>query len=196
MTFDSAGGAHLKVAGLSLRLAERQLFTDLDLAAGPGTVIAVTGPNGCGKSTLLRVLAGLRDADAGSVLVDGAVHWIGHTLALKERMTGRALVSFWRDLLAGEPGRLGADPFGITGFLDLPVSVLSRGQKQRLALHRLALCHRPIWLLDEPSTSLDDTAAASLDQAIRAHAANGGLAVVATHRPLNVAELRHLELGS
>jgi heme exporter protein A len=84
---------------------------------------------------------------------------------------------------------------GLHALADLPVGVLSAGQKRRAAIARLLLSERPIWLLDEPATSLDAAAEATLGRLIAAHVESGGMAIVATHRDLPVRATANLALG-
>ena len=65
------GAAPLACRGLAVRVPGRELLRGLDLALAPGRLVALLGRNGAGKSTLLHVLAGLRPAEAGEVMVQG-----------------------------------------------------------------------------------------------------------------------------
>ena len=77
--------------------------------------------------------------------------------------------------------------FGLLPLADLPGQYLSAGQKRRVALARLSLTARPLWLLDEPLAALDTAGKKLVADAITAHCAAGGLVLAATHEPLGIA---------
>lgn len=172
----------LSVDGLACGYGERLLFESLSFAARAGEVVALRGANGSGKSTLLRTLAALRESTAGTVTIHGEVDYLGHADGLKPALTGRQHLAFWSELTGRPIGD--EDPLSIRRTLDLPVRALSRGQQQRLALSRLFLSGRSIWLLDEPTGPFDSAGREAFDRMIGAHAARGGTAVVATHRTI------------
>lgn len=190
--------------GLAIRRGPRFLFRNLELALSPGDVVQLTGPNGSGKSTLLRLLAGFSPPDAGTVTMEGAgeadaatlIQYFGHREGLRAALTARENLAFLASLLGGDPGRIpdALARLGISRLADLPVRVLSEGQRRRVALSRLLLAPRPIWLLDEPLASLDVEAIEIVSALIADHAAAGGSALVATHQPLS-ARTRVLDLA-
>jgi heme exporter protein A len=164
----------------------------------------VTGPNGAGKSTLLRLVAGLLRPAAGSVALEGAddaatgahSHYLGHLDALKPGLTVRQNLDFWRRLWGGGDIDAALDAVGLEPLGDLHASVLSAGQRRRVALARLLVARRLLWLLDEPATALDSAAEAGLGRLIADHLAGGGMAIAATHRELPVRPTATLALGA
>lgn len=181
----------LVVGGLACRRGERILFEGLDFTLEAGEALIVRGPNGAGKSSLLRILAGFARAEAGSVALDGAeepgemLHYLGHLDAAKPQLSVAETLAFWQALLGGR-GAAGAalDRVGLSHAADLPAGYLSAGQRRRLALARLVACPRPLWLLDEPTASLDASGDALVGQLIAEHRAEGGILVAATHLPI------------
>jgi len=184
----------------------RTLFEGLRFALQPGEALLVSGPNGAGKTSLLRQLAGLLPLAAGRLDAPGAdvdmpiaelCHYVGHLNAAKTAFTVRENLAFWADFLGGRGGDLAGalTAFGLEPLADLPAGLLSAGQKKKLALSRLYTTPRPIWLLDEPSVSLDTTSVKQLDAAIRDHLKAGGIAVVSTHVPLKTKFAHELTLG-
>jgi heme exporter protein A len=193
----------LAANGISCQRGGRLLFTDLSFALSPGEGLLVTGPNGAGKTSLLRLIAGLLPVHAGSIEAgDGSVplpehcHYVGHLNGIKSALTLGENVRFWVDFLGGDDAELDSAyrRFGLEELRDLPAGILSAGQKRKLALLRLFAAPRPIWLLDEPSVSLDAASAKVLDTAIAQHLAEGGIAVVASHTPLKVKFAHELAL--
>ena len=171
----------------------RTVFEGLSFSIAAGSLLAVTGPNGVGKSTLLRVIAGLLRPDSGEVRLDPppddgpAIHYLGHLDALKRTFTVGENLEFWRTVWGGA-GNIdeALDTVGLFGRDHLPVATLSAGQRRRVAIARLLVAARPLWLLDEPTTSLDAAGEAMLGGIIHAHLDRGGMVVAATHRDLAV----------
>jgi heme exporter protein A len=185
----------------------RTLFADLAFAVEGGAALVLTGPNGVGKTTLLRIIAGLMPPAAGRIALEGGArdqaaseqcHYVGHLSAIKPGLSIEENARFWSGFLGGAPGRLDAalDTFGLGALRDIPAGYLSAGQKRRLGLARLLLAERPLWLLDEPTTSLDSAAQEVLTGVVNEHLAAGGLAVAATHTSLGFANARELRLGA
>ena len=184
----------------------RALFAELSFSVAAGDALLVTGPNGAGKTTLLRTIAGfLRPATGSIALKEGApdhplseqCHYVGHLNAVKASLTVAENATFWGRFLGGARGRLDAalETFGLMTLRDIPAGYLSAGQRRRLGLTRLLLAERSLWLLDEPTASLDEAAQQILTRVVNAHLAASGLVVSATHVPLAFARARELRLG-
>lgn len=209
MTRADAIASGLQVRSLAALRGERVLFAGLDFALAPGEALALTGPNGSGKTTLLRLLAGLARPLAGSIAwagqplgrggegYDGALRYIGHLPGLKPGLTAREALAFEARLLGLPPADLetALGVFALERLANLPVRVLSAGQRRRVALTRLALAPAALWLLDEPTTSLDAASEATLWRLAEAHLAAGGALVAATHAAIPLPGLRRLDLN-
>jgi heme exporter protein A len=184
----------------------RTLFSGLSFAVGGGEALLLMGPNGAGKTTLIRTIAGLLGPAAGSIRLDGGnaersvgeqCHYVGHQNAIKSSLSVEENAAFWCGFLGGSSDRIATalTAFGLSALRDIPAAYLSAGQKRRLGLARVLLAERPIWLLDEPTVSLDSAAQDALARAADAHIAQGGMVVAATHVPLAFARARELHLG-
>ncbi len=190
-----AGPMSLAVSALSCSRSGRPVLDDLSFELGDGEVRALRGPNGAGKSTLLRVIAGLIPPTAGRIALDGApldadraseaVAYAGHLDAIKPQLTVAENLRFWSGLFGGEVAAAMA-AFDLGAIADRPAHACSAGQKRRLGLARLMLARRRLWLLDEPTVSLDAAATARFCAAVRDHCAGGGMALIATHVELDL----------
>lgn len=194
---------------LSCRRGFKLLFEGLSVSAAAGRALVVVGPNGAGKSSLLRILAGLLAPTAGTVRLDGGgegggegapgehLHYLGHEDAVKGALTVAANLAFWRTVLGagGLEVEEALEEVGLAGLGRLRAQVLSAGQKRRLAIARLLVAKRSVWVLDEPTTALDVKAQARFAAFGRAHLADGGLLIAATHAPLDLGPTDELRLG-
>lgn len=194
----------LTVDGLSVRRGGRLILQEIGFRVTAGHAVALVGPNGSGKSTLLRAIAGLLRPEAGTIGIEpepeaeraALIHYLGHLDGLKPGLTVAENLAFWRQVMGGR-GDIGPalDAVGL-GHLDhLPVSILSAGQKRRVAIARLLTVDRPIWLLDEPATALDAASEETLGRLIAGHLDGGGMVLAATHRPLPVTPAATIDLG-
>ena len=186
----------------------RLVFSGISFRLGSGQLLVVTGPNGSGKSSLLRLLAGLLPPQTGNIRLEGAgedvgaIHYLGHADGLKSAQTLRETLRFWaavyrqrgRVLLESDFDEAVAS-VGLRHALDLPVGVLSAGQRRRASLARFILSERPLWLLDEPLTSLDREGELMLGSLMERHLAAGGIVVAATHQDLPVRAHAFIRLG-
>lgn len=194
--------------GLACRRGERLVFEALDFALAPSSALLLTGPNGSGKSSLLRLMAGLTPPLAGALTWDGIavtddlgthrlrVHFVGHQDALKPVLTVAETLAFSAALrdTARAPVAPALDAFHLTALADWPCRVLSAGQRRRLALARLLASPAPLWLLDEPTTGLDEASTRDLLDAIAAHRVGGGMVAIATHLPLPIVDAATVSL--
>ena len=182
------------------------MFSGLDFAASAGEALAVTGPNGAGKTSLLRQIAGLLTIAGGSIDLEGSdgeltlaeqAHYLGHRDALKPALSVMENLTFWRDFLGGEASdakeSLAAVVLSHTA--QLPAVVLSAGQRRRLSIARLLSVRRPIWLLDEPTSTLDSAGQTMFAALMEEHLGRGGMIVAATHAPLGISA-RELRIGA
>lgn len=206
---------------MSLRLHARQLacerddrwlFQGLDVDIHGGEVVRIEGPNGSGKTTLLKILSGqLGDFQGelywnGQKMRDAREHflanllYLGHAPGVKTGLTALENLA-WYQALDGQRGneaeRLDAlASVGLAGFEDVPASQLSAGQQRRIALARLTLTPRALWVLDEPFTAIDRHGVAALEAQLMAHALGGGCVIVTTHHELaSSPALRRIALG-
>lgn len=195
--------------GLSCIRGERLVFAELSFGLAEGEALLIRGPNGSGKSTLLRLVAGLLRGAAGTLRWDDLdplddpdehahrLHYVGHLDAVKPALSVADNLAFWSRLRGAPPGaeRAALARLGLEALAGLPASYLSAGQRRRLALARLAAAPAPLWLLDEPTVSLDDDGIALLCALLVAHCKGGGMAMVATHVPLAIGAAAELRLA-
>jgi heme exporter protein A len=178
----------LRLEGVACVRGGRLLFERLSLTLGPGEAALVTGPNGSGKSSLIRVAAGLLGA-SGTVARSEAALADEH-LALDERRRLGDALAFWTRR-SGE----GIAAMGLAHLADVPLRMLSAGQRRRAALARVVASGAPLWLLDEPANGLDADGMVRLEAAMAAHRAAGGAILAASHQPLALDGAATVALG-
>jgi heme exporter protein A len=200
----------LVVEGLCVERGRRLVLENVGFSLAAGESLRVIGRNGAGKSTLLRALAGLLPLRSGRIRLGSAegedasiaTHYLAHADGMRAVLTALENLQFWRAMLS-EPGGAGGLSLpealarvGLAPLAEAPVGALSAGQKRRIALARLFVARRPLWLLDEPLTALDRRARDQFAQAMRAHCAAGGILNAATHEPLGFETTRTLDLDA
>jgi len=188
----------LTASNIACERGEKRLFHGLSFTVAPSSVLKLAGDNGAGKTSLLRILAGLLPAANGEILWGNqvitqhstdycaALHYIGHGSGLKRSLTvyenlclAKSLTRCEEDTLYDAAHRLHLDKL-----LQNPLEQLSAGQLRRVALARLLLSPKPLWLLDEPLTAMDQEGIAVVEQLLTTHAQQGGISVVSTHQAL------------
>ena len=183
----------LTVHDCACRRGDRVLLAEVGFALAPGQALHLAGPNGIGKSSLIRVLAGLLRPYAGTIEREGEVALIDERPAVDlHPPLGKAL-AFWRRI-DGTASGMPVD-LGLCDLADVPVRFLSTGQRKRAALARVAQSGAPIWLLDEPLNGLDTRWTEVAQTLIDAHRQAGGIAVIASHQPLALADCPSLSLA-
>lgn len=161
-----------------------------------GEALVLRGPNGIGKTTLLRTLAGLQPALGGQISLDReAMAYAAHLDGIKSTLSVDENLRFWADVFGTEAAEAAIEAFELQALRSRAAGMLSAGQKRRLGLARLVVSGRPVWMLDEPTVSLDKDAVAMFAAVVERHLAGGGMAVLATHIELGLKGARVLELG-
>ena len=191
----------LQIEALTVLRGQRVVIDQLTHQQNLGQLCILTGANGAGKSTLLRSIAGRLPAESGHIACHLPRIYIGHADGLAGAISGRKNLQSWAAVnditLRGDNIEQALAGFDATEFADMPVQLLSRGQRRRLALARLLLAPSPsIWLLDEPNTGLDNNSQIRLETAIATHLLADGAVIVATHSEMasSLAKI-HLSLG-
>jgi heme exporter protein A len=190
----------LTIEKLTCLRGERRLFDGLSFSLKAGQALAVEGANGAGKTSLLRMVAGFLAPAAGSIRLTGDgktvddgeergkfIGWLGHQDALKGPLTVAEQLRFFADLHCSKTDIAPVlEQVGLTRQAELPCRYLSAGQRRRLALARLVIGARPLWLLDEPFAALDAAGKALVARLMIEHCGRGGMVLAATHEPLGL----------
>ena len=202
--------ASLEGERLCAQRGHATLFAEVSFVVRDGAALVVTGRNGSGKTTLLRMLAGLTAPAAGEIRwrhsvtrpfdarLRAVVAFNGHLPALKDELTAEENLAQWVSLGDRSPAsaaiRDALAAVALERRRSLPVRLLSQGQRRRIGLARLHLSRRPLWILDEPLTALDDEGIDALRDLLDTHLEGGGICVAASHQPLPIALERQQSL--
>ena len=171
------------------------VLPDVTFDVAPGDAITLKGPNGSGKTTLLRTIAGLQPPVSGLIEGDDEdLAYAAHADGIKGQLTVAENLMFWAGLFGQSSITPALDAFELSDLQSRMAQALSAGQKRRLGLARMAVTGRKVWLMDEPTVSLDAHAVTLFADCIRAHLAGGGAAVIATHIDLGL-EARTIDVS-
>ena len=199
--------------GLSCVRGGRRVFEGVDFAVAPGAALLLHGPNGSGKTSLLRMIAGFLDPPEGRLTWNGRplgdvedeadnaparIAYVGHLDAVKQALSVAENLAFWAGLYGGVGGAVNQalDRLGIGHLAELPARFLSAGQRRRLGLARLMVTPAALWLLDEPTVTLDEASVAAVEALIAEHRDGGGMVMIATHAEMAIPGAAVLTLGA
>jgi heme exporter protein A len=199
----------IEAKDLACERGGRAVFRDLQFSLSRGAALSLEGANGAGKTSALRIVAGLLSPSAGEIVFRGSdkkitdgeergrlVAWLGHLDGIKNQLTVSENAQFFAALYSssGDVGQT-LERVGLARALSLPAQYLSAGQRRRLALARLVLSNRPLWLLDEPLAALDTSGKALIAELMNEHCGAGGMVLAATHDPLGI-DAKRLSIGA
>lgn len=177
----------LSVENLSVARGGIPLLSGVSFSLSAGEALILRGPNGSGKTTLLRTIAGLQPPLEGQVhCEDDAIAYAAHSDGLKASLSVAENLRFWADVFGTGTIESALQRFDLANLSERPAHALSAGQKRRLGLARLLVSGRKIWVLDEPTVSLDQHSVAQFASNVKAHLADGGMALIATHIDLGL----------
>jgi heme exporter protein A len=195
----------LSAVDLACRRGGRDVFAGIGFHLAAGQALAVTGRNGAGKSSLLRIVGGFLRPAGGRLWLEGGdpefsipeqAHYLGHQDAVKPSLSVAENLRFWAAFFGAGTTKVqdALDLVGLGGIATLPAAYLSAGQRRRLSIARLLAIKRPIWLLDEPASTLDAAGRDRLKGFMQSHLAGGGLILAATHGALGLSAAQELSL--
>ena len=183
----------LNVTNLNCRRGPKLIIANVSLSVTAGECIILRGPNGSGKTTLLRFLAGLSD-NAGIKTYNNSIAYSGHLDGVKSTLTVNENLSFWAGIYATNNLDKVIKKLNLEDLSNNLVGELSTGQKRRLGLARMLISNAKIWLMDEPTSSLDTLTSSLIFEAINLHCKNDGAAIISTHINLNIPKSRVLNM--
>ena len=177
----------LRLTDIAVARGGVPVLSGVSFTLAEGNALILRGPNGSGKTTLLRTIAGLQPPLTG--MMDGAVDTVayaGHADGLKSMLSVAENLQFWAAVYGQNDITPALEAYGLAPLADRLAGTLSAGQKRRAGLARLMVTGRPIWILDEPTVSLDTDAVKMFADAVRRHLAARGMALLATHIDLGI----------
>jgi heme exporter protein A len=184
----------LHVSNLSVARGGMTLLSGVDFSLTSGQILVLRGANGLGKTSLLRCIAGLQNPIEGQITAPETVAYSGHADGLKGQMTVLENLAFWSSIYHGPSPEVALDAYDLHALADRPAANLSAGQKRRLGLARMQVSGCALWVMDEPTVSLDADNVALFRAALDRHVQSGGAAVITTHIDLAIASARLLDL--
>ena len=184
----------LHVSNLSVARGGMTLLSGVDFALNAGQILVLRGANGLGKTSLLRCIAGLQNPVEGQITAPETVAYSGHADGLKGQMTVLENLAFWSSIYQGPSPEVALDAYDLHALADRPAANLSAGQKRRLGLARMQVSGCALWVMDEPTVSLDADNVALFCAALDRHVQSGGAAVITSHIDLVIASARLLDL--
>lgn len=185
----------LAVTNLTIARGGLPVLADVSFALETGQALILRGPNGVGKTTLLRTIAGLQPSLNGTVAgVKDQIAYAAHSDGLKAMLSVSENLTFWADVFGQSDISHALMAFKLENLPDRLAGTLSAGQKRRLGLARLLVTGRPIWVLDEPTVSLDTASVALFAAAVEVHLKSGGMALIATHIDLGIEQANVLDV--
>ena len=209
----SSAASGIIAKGLSCERGGRRVFEGVDFAVAPGAALLLRGPNGSGKTSLLRMIAGFLEPPEGRLTWNGRpfdevddeagdgparIAFVGHLDAVKRALSVAENLTFWSVLYGGGGVTVNQalDRLGIGHLAELPARFLSAGQRRRLGLARLMVTPAALWLLDEPTVTLDEASVAAVEALIAEHRDGSGMVMVATHAEMAIPGAAVLTLGA
>ena len=185
----------LTVTDLTIVRSGMSVLAGVSFELAAGQALILRGPNGVGKTTLLRTIAGLQPALSGEVMgAEDQIAYAAHSDGLKAMLSVRENLTFWAEVFGQSDIEPALEAFDLNDLAERLAGTLSAGQKRRLGLARLLVTARPIWILDEPTVSLDTASVDMFGRAVRTHLQNGGIALIATHIDLGLTDAKVLDV--
>lgn len=181
----------VRVLSASCKRSGYTVIDNISFELSSGQIGLISGSNGSGKTSLLRMVAGLIPLTSGNLLFSPSIDQnsehsdglflLGHSLAIKDDISPEEDIKFWSSLLGRGYHEDVLLMVGLSNLKKIPCKYLSQGQKQRLGIARLIASNKSLWLLDEPTSSLDKTASLLLKEIIEKHTKSGGIALISSH---------------
>ena len=176
----------LKVSNLSVARGGTSLLQNVTLEVTRGRVLVLLGPNGIGKTSLMRCIAGLQTPKRGKISAPEAVAYAAHADGLKGQLSVLENLTFWNNIYCGPGPEAALAAYDLEDLAHRPAQNLSAGQKRRLGLARILVTGCELWVMDEPTVSLDEKNVALFCKVLSTHLQGGGAAVLTTHTDLGL----------
>ena len=194
----------ISINSLYCAVDSKVILSDINFNLVSGQSVTITGPNGIGKTLLLNTIVGFKSIFKGKISINKInlsndpsnrqehIGYYGHKASLHTGLTVIETIEYWKAYYSSD-----ANTSELIKFWDLPnktVESCSEGQRKRLALVRLSLMNRNIWILDEPTTNLDFVGKKKFSELHTSHLRSGGLSIITSHEPAQVKEHKIINL--
>ena len=176
----------LKVSNLSVARGGIFLLQNVTFEVECGKALVLLGPNGIGKTSLMRCIAGLQTPKLGKIFIPESVAYAAHADGLKGQLSVLENLTFWNNIYCGPGPEAALAAYDLEDLAQRPAENLSAGQKRRLGLARMLVTGCELWVMDEPTVSLDAQNVALFRIVLQAHLQSGGAAVLTTHIDLDL----------
>ena len=176
----------LKVSNLSVSRGGISLLQNVNFEVEYGNALVLLGPNGIGKTSLMRCIAGLQTPKLGKISVPESVAYAAHADGIKGQLSVLENLTFWDNIYYGPGPEAALAAYDLQDLAQRPAENLSAGQKRRLGLARMLVTGCELWVMDEPTVSLDKKSVEMFRTALHVHLQGGGAAVLTTHTDLGL----------
>ena len=185
---------NLQINFLELYRNDDRIFSEISFDLSEGQHLLISGANGTGKTSLLRVICGLTIPTGGTILwnqlatnnIDCRYYehlaYLGHKNALIPELTARENLEYtFEGNRSINRTSIVLEAFDLNNYLDQYAEKLSNGQIRKIALSRILLSEKTLWILDEPVANLDTSGTQFLLAEMQAHLDQGGMLITTSN---------------